>query len=327
MAGAGTAQYSPRMSETADDFEIGPPPTGSQRSALELALDILPQPQRLAAIDDLLAAVARGERSLEGLLAAWQGHHLVGALWAELHPGQSAGIWPPRTIAGSPPRLADDLLARAITLLESKQVGMAQCLLATDAGENAERLRRAGFEHPCDLLYLVSHAGHFPTSPVATSLEFWPVEPADLDRLARLIEATYKETLDCPTLDGRRDCRQVVAGYQATCRHDLSHWFVVRSHGDDLGCLLLANDAPTKSWELVYMGLVPAARGRGLGIELVRHAQWLVARQGGQRLVLAVDAANQPALNIYAASGFVAWDKRSVFLKFLSPVARTLPNL
>ena len=34
--------------------------------------------------------------------------------------------------------------------------------------------------------------------------------------------------------------------------------------------------------------------------------------------MLAVDAANEPALRGYAAAGFVAWDRRSVFLKLLT---------
>ena len=158
-------------------------------------------------------------------------------------------------------------------------------------------------------------------SPVASDLTFEGVDDAELDTLAPLIERTYENTLDCPALNGRRDCSQVVAGYRATCHDDLSHWFIVRHQDETLGCLLLSHDARHANWELIYMGLLPEARGRGWGLEIVRHAQWLVAAHGGERLVLAVDAANQPAVAIYAAAGFLAWDRRSVFVKFLSPVA------
>ena len=42
------------------------------------------------------------------------------------------------------------------------------------------------------------------------------------------------------------------------------------------------------------------------------------ARQAERkRLVLAVDAANEPALRMYAAAGFQAWDRRSVFVRVL----------
>jgi ribosomal protein S18 acetylase RimI-like enzyme len=217
-------------------------------------------------------------------------------------------------------------LGRALRELEAKDVAIVQCLLVTDAGDDASRLQGAGFEHSCDLLYLVSHAGHFPASPVATSLTFTPVTQADMAHLARIVESTYEQSLDCPALDRRRDCRDVVEGYRATCRGDLSHWYFVHSDERDIGCLLLSRDERQIAWELVYMGLTPAVRGRGWGIELVRHAQWLIGRQRGERLVLAVDAANEPAIRIYAAAGFVAWDRRSVFLKFLAPDEAELPS-
>jgi hypothetical protein len=44
------------------------------------------------------------------------------------------------------------------------------------------------------------------------------------------------------------------------------------------------------------------------------------------RIVLAVDAANEPARAIYSAAGFKAWDQRSVFLRFLPGRARVGAN-
>ncbi|HWB11344.1 MAG TPA: GNAT family N-acetyltransferase [Pirellulales bacterium] len=334
MAVVHFVQYSAAMSERPVEpelkYEIGPAPSALKRTALERAFEALPLEQRGAAVDDLLASVSRGERSLEGLFAAWRGDDVGGALWTERHAGRTAGIWPPQLAAAAPEHLADKLLAHALAELESKNVAMVQCLALTDASSDAQRLRRAGFEHSCDLLYLVSQKGSFPSTSAGADLTFVPVEPTKLDHLAKLVERTYEGTLDCPAMDRRadhrRDCRDVLEGYRATCRGDLSHWFVVLCGAEEVGCLLLACDDRGQSWELVYMGIVPAARGRGLGIELVRHAQWLVARRSGERLVLAVDAANEPALNIYAAAGFLAWDKRSVFLKFLSPSSDPLPT-
>jgi ribosomal protein S18 acetylase RimI-like enzyme len=331
VAATRLAQYPAAMMERRiegeSNYEIGPPPSALKQAALDRALEALPPKERAAARDDLLAGVARGERSLDGLLAAWQGHDVAGAVWSERHAGHAAGIWPPQVADEAPERLADVLLARALAELASENVTMVQCLALTDAGLDAQRLQRAGFEHPCDLLYLVSQKGHFPSSPVATNLTLVPVERANIDHLARLVESTYEGTLDCPALDRRRDCRDVVEGYRATSREDLSYWFVVRSGDDEVGCLLLARDEHEQSWELVYMGIVPSVRGRGWGIQLVRQAQWLVGQRGGERLVLAVDAANEPALKIYAAAGFLAWDRRSVFLKFFSSRVGGLPTL
>lgn len=309
-----------------DQVQLGRPATSMQRSALDLAFEALPEAQRVAAVGDLLGGVARGERSLDGLFAAWTDQQILAAVWTELQAGRAAGLWPPRASDRARNNLADDLLQSALAHLEATPATLVQCLLNTEVGDDAERLRRAGFEHSCDLLFLVSHAGHFPTAPVAGHLTFVPFDLRNLDRMAAIVELTYRGSLDCPALDCRRDPRDVVEGYRASCRDDLSHWFIVKTADDDVGCLLLARDERQPSWELVYMGLAPAVRGRGWGIDVVRYAQWLVRQQAGERLVLAVDAINEPALRIYAAAGFTAWDRRSVFLKFFPPRGERLPS-
>jgi ribosomal protein S18 acetylase RimI-like enzyme len=80
----------------------------------------------------------------------------------------------------------------------------------------------------------------------------------------------------------------------------------------------LADHPQEENWELVYMGLVPSARGNGWGREVVRHAQWLTRQAGRPRLVLAVDAANHPAVAMYTCAGFRAWGRRRVYLKALA---------
>ncbi len=138
------------------------------------------------------------------------------------------------------------------------------------------------------------------------------------ERFAAVVERTYVGTRDCPRLDGVRPIGEVLEGYQAVGCFEPARWFLVRRAGDDIGCLLLADHPPHKLWEIVYMGIIPEARGNGLGLAVTRHAQWLAGTAGAERLVLAVDAANEPAIKGYAAAGFTSWDRRSVFLKVLS---------
>ena len=101
--------------------------------------------------------------------------------------------------------------------------------------------------------------------------------------------------------------------------HRTGFWFVrsirIPPAGAILGCLLLTEHPAEKNWELIYFGVVPEARGSGQGLEIVRQAQWLTGQSSAERLVLAVDAANSPAIAVYAAAGFEAWDRRSVFLR------------
>jgi hypothetical protein len=82
--------------------------------------------------------------------------------------------------------------------------------------------------------------------------------------------------------------------------------------------LLLADYPEQENWELLYVGLIPSARGHGWGREITRHAQWLTRQARRPRLVLAVDAANEPALRMYAALGFRAWERRRVFVRILT---------
>ena len=68
--------------------------------------------------------------------------------------------------------------------------------------------------------------------------------------------------------------------------------------------------------ELVYFGLVPAARGQGLGGRLLAKAELLARQQGRRRLIAAVDRQNLPALRLYAARGYIAIDQKSIFARF-----------
>ena len=67
------------------------------------------------------------------------------------------------------------------------------------------------------------------------------------------------------------------------------------------------------TWEVIYLGLTPAARGRGLGRKVIEHAVELAA-PCVSRLELAVDVRNTPALRLYENTGFTPIDRRVVHL-------------
>lgn len=302
--------------DAGDDVTITPAPPEYQQKALQLLLRAVAPRDCQRIVQQTLLAVAAGRRSLDGLLVARRGGQLIGAAWAEIQPGRTAGLWLPQLAGAEPPAIATALLARAADDLRDKHVRMAQALVDPDSQPTAEMFRSAGFEHLTDLLYLVSITGQSRAALVASELTFEPALPRNEARLTTMIEATYQNTLDCPRLNGVRDCSDVLAGYLATSHDDASHWYLARRGESDIGCLLLAHHAEMEMWEVVYMGLAPEARGHGLGIELTRHAQWLVRHAGGDRLVLAVDAQNEPAIKTYAAAGFVTFDRRRVFARF-----------
>jgi len=269
---------------------------------------------RAQRVESLLAGSQPGTVPMGGLLAARRGGRLVGGVFSEVQAGRAALVWPPRLASGEPGTTAERLLAATAEYLVGNGVCVAYALLEPGMGDDAPRLREAGFEPVAELLYLFSLEESFPASPPASPVEFESYCPANHDRLARVVGATYQETLDCPRLNGVRQIDDVLAGYRATGVFSPGRWLLVRHQGEDVGCLLLADHPEQESYELVYMGLVPSARGSGWGNDITRRAQWLTREAGRRRLILAVDSANGPAIRMYSMLGFHAWDRRNVYL-------------
>ena len=190
---------------------------------------------------------------------------------------------------------------------------MAQILLETAAAEEEETLCQGGFDYLTDLLYLVCPEDDFPGSALPSPLEFEAYDPQNHVRLAGIVNATYQQTLDCPKLNHVRQLDDVLEGYRATGEFSSDRWLIVRHENRDIGCLLLADHPKFENMELVYMGVIPAERGRHWGADIARHAQWIARQTGRPRLVLAVDASNRPAIEMYASVGFRAWDRRRVY--------------
>jgi ribosomal protein S18 acetylase RimI-like enzyme len=78
---------------------------------------------------------------------------------------------------------------------------------------------------------------------------------------------------------------------------------------------VLLNEVPQRATlELVYMGVVPAFRRRGVGRALLDRALRLAANEGFDRLCLAADVRNEPAQNLYAAAGLQPVLQRDAWL-------------
>lgn len=304
--------------------QIDHSPPDRVADALRLVFGDLPTSNREDQLQAVLAGVRLGEMSLDGLLEARREDRLVGAVFTQVQPGQTGLVWLPRLLGhDEPATTARALLEAACGLLADHHVRMAQAVLETVTAADASLLRHGGFRHLAELLYLVCLEEEFPRrEPLgdrAGELSFEPHDPADQDRLIQLVNATYQDTRDCPELNGVRRTEDVLAGYRATGEFDPARWLIVRHANRDVGCLLLADHPAQNNWELVYMGLVVSARGQGWGTQIARHALWLTGRVGRPQLVVAVDGANWPAVNMYESVGFRRWDTRQIYVKELIP--------
>lgn len=257
------------------------------------------------------------EMPREGLLEARRGDRVVGAILSVAQPGKKGLVWLPQVDEDEPPETADLLLKTANEQMALAQISLACAALASPSDGDDHRLRAQGYDIVANVLYLVCDDRAFPPGRPESPLDFEPYGESNHARLARIIEATYEGTQDCPQLSGERDVEDVLAEYRQTGEFRPEHWLLVRHRGEDVGCLIVADHPEHGCCELVYMGLALPARGHGWGRLITQHAQWLTTRVGREQLVVAVDAANDPAISVYASIGFHVWDRRTVYVRLL----------
>lgn len=207
-----------------------------------------------------------------------------------------------------------------------------------DAGDSASDAVTAwcqsfGFQRLATLDYLNGKI-HRETSGESFSqsvrLEFkscnWGLRD-ELASFATLVDLTYQDTRDCPSLSEFRTAIQTLRGYQNSQSFTPSWWFRIhdRATNQCLGCLVMGRQESAKDpagrdldiAEIVYMGLVPSARGRGLGKETVQSALRIAQQAGCKHLVLAVDKDNLAAKSIYRQAGLETLLCETVWVKSL----------
>jgi GNAT superfamily N-acetyltransferase len=122
--------------------------------------------------------------------------------------------------------------------------------------------------------------------------------------LAEIIKASYRQSMDCPALEGVRQIGDVIAGHKASGVYRPESWWIASWSGAPAGCLLLNDNPISGAADVVYLGVTPEFRGRGLGRAMLQHAANDIRRRGYGNMTLAVDAANPYALAIYQSVGF-----------------------
>ena len=254
----------------------------------------------------------------EGLIAAKRNGQLVGAVFSQIGVDRTAIVWLPRLVEGEPLSTAAELCTATWAFLGRYHVCYAQSLLPTINSSDQKLLQMGGMGHLANLLYLVSQESVFPNAPPSIQLELQPYCESQRQRWAEVFESTCEETLDCANWEDARSGEDALAGYRSAGAFDPNLWLLAwREEDQPIGCLLLANHPQHGNMELQYLGVIPAARGYGFGKQLAAHAQWLARLAGCQRLVLAVDAANKPAIQTYMALGFQAWQQRRLYVRRL----------
>jgi mycothiol synthase len=289
---------SARLDEFADAFRLVfsalPPEMREQRCLIGLYL------------------LSRGELDPRGLLVVPGTDGLAGAMLCQRLPGAAGVVWPPGVRPGPQRAQTEDVLCReSLDWLRQGGTKLAQGLLSDEESALAAPLLRHGFARITDLWQLRHELGQIPAPPGLTCFTWDKVDPnVFLDTLL----LTYEGSQDCPELSGVRTGAEIVAGHQASGVFDPGRWWLVLEGERAVGVLLLTEMPDERNWDVSYVGVIPAARGRGLGRALMHKALADAQAAGSPALTLAVDARNAPARELYQSLGFLPLERRAVYL-------------
>jgi ribosomal protein S18 acetylase RimI-like enzyme len=294
---------------------------------LEAALRVVLSPPGGSAdargIAEFVAFARERGMAFDGLHVAERGGRFVSAALPIVSPGRTMLLLlPPGQHGRSVDAATAQLIEPVCRFGADRGVHLAQVLADPTDDGTIGLLTGHGFERMAELHYLhadVPADARFP--PLPDGMSWQTYSPEAHEAFGRAILESYKDSLDCPALNGLRDIDDVIAGHQASGTFAPEAWYLLRAGAAPLGVLLLCESHRSDAVELVYLGLSPAARGRRLGELMMRQAVATVTSRGLSRLYLAVDARNTPALKLYYRHGMQRASTKVAMLRDLRKVA------
>jgi ribosomal protein S18 acetylase RimI-like enzyme len=235
---------------------------------------------------------------------------VIATVLAVPNPGRTAMVFanrPRREDEVQPLAALIDHACGELSADHRHDVHLAQALVDPADRREREAFERGRFRYLADLSYLERP---LPGSKVESPV-IWPegVRVRTYDQSLRplmveVLEASYEQTLDCPGLLGLRRSEDILCGHMATGEFDPALWTLLEIDDRPAGALLLNPSLQGNCVELVYLGLAPFARRRGLGRRLLHHGLDRLRGRPERIIMLAVDEGNAPALRLYRSEGF-----------------------
>jgi ribosomal protein S18 acetylase RimI-like enzyme len=306
------------MSERRPAVVMEPARREELAAAFRLLFRHLDENDRETRVANAMKMLRDKELQATGMLVARADKELRGALFYQPVAGASGLIWPPQTRPEPMAEVEDQLVSCACRRLAEQGAKLVQSLLSSEESSLGASLERNGFSHITQLRYLRHDLQFSPRlfqSPEALSYQSYASCAAE--QFHQTLLRTYEATLDCPEVNDVRKIEEIIAGHKSQGRYNPESWWQASHQDQPVGVLLLAEVPDLKSWDLLYLGVTPEARGKGFGRELARKALWEARAAEAPQLTLSVDARNQPALNLYESVGFEPYDQREVFLRIL----------
>jgi ribosomal protein S18 acetylase RimI-like enzyme len=280
-----------------------------ERQEIESALRlILVTDEGLAsdqAVLDFLSFAMQRKIDLNEIWIAQMGNRIAWALLPISSPGRTMLLFTPNRLPqATPVDAVRNLTERVCEHWRQREMHLAQFLLDPAEREIQNLYLNCGFQTLAELIYLsrIVRGNGLPVA-LPRGFELTTYSRATHPAFADAIQQSYEGSLDCPALNGKRNIDDVIAGHKAAGAFEPSLWYMLSENGQARGVLILSPSNYTDAIELVYLGLVPAARKRGLGDVLMRLALESVTLQQRGELSLAVDSKNHPAMQLYFRHG------------------------
>ncbi|HEV2286728.1 MAG TPA: GNAT family N-acetyltransferase [Steroidobacteraceae bacterium] len=147
--------------------------------------------------------------------------------------------------------------------------------------------------------------------------------PADIPQLLALVRRYW----EFERIEGFEALRVELTLTQLVANPHLGAAWVAEEHGQLRGylvaVLVLSLEHGGLMAEVDELFVVPEARGRGLGAQLLAAAEGALAARGCVRLQLELGVANETARAFYARRGYLARDGYGLFGKALPGARRT----
>lgn len=286
--------------------------------ALSLLCASMPSDERLGRVRLFLRHLRQGTLDPAGLFVLPGANASPrGVLLCEGVAGGGGLMALPAFTAAVGPADADRLVRHGRAWLESQGARLVQCLLTDSELPVAAPLLRNGFVHVTGLSYLRHDLVTLPPVAPGPPLEFACYDPQAPAGYHDTLRQTYEGTLDCPEINGVRSIDEVIEGYRSRGRFDPRRWWLARAAGQAVAVVICC-EVPGNEWEVGYLGIVPQARGRGVGRAVLRFALAAARRAAAAGVTLSVDDRNLPARALYRRCGFVVLERRQVLLAFAS---------
>ena len=287
----------------------------------EQALALLlsdPEPDGGAAVRQFRAFAAEQNLSLDQTWIAADGQRPVASALIVPSAGRTGMLFLSPVRRPDQVSVVAELVRTACAGQDRAEVRLVQALLEPAQRLESQALTEAAFEDLATLIYMQRSAA-VPWTPLALdpTIQIHHWHERHRQRFADAIGASYQQTRDCPSLVGLRTMADIIAGHQSAGVFDPNLWFALSCADEPVGVLLLNKMPQRHALELVYLGIAPKWRMRGLARQLLEHGLALAQRCRLPNMLLAVDQANAPALGMYRSLNFTETGRKLAKLMVL----------